>query len=776
MPLVVWAKQKDRIEGSMKGKVYSFIEKLQKDDTTPGLHIEPMQQPLDERVRTGRIDLKYRAVLFKVSLDSIPTYFYYGAWPHDEAIEIARSSRMQINNVNGVLEVIRATPPIGTTRASAESSPSVATDEMTEATPVESTAEAVGEAISDAGRENSNTDAETATAVWSNPLQHDLDREKLVCGLGLDRGLIERVAAAQSEDTLLEILTDGPEWQVDALLELAAGASTEDVQGKLALEGYINDPGISDEEKLKKALEHPASRMQFTFIGDDSDELRQVIEDADFDAWRTFLHPEQRIYSERRYKGSFRLSGGAGTGKTVILVHRARMLATTEPNARILVTTYTTTLAQALDYSLNKLDAGVPRARGIGDPGVIVSGIDSLVRSVIHGASDSEQREAMKLVFGIEGAIPGHLLDNANVRHQWESSVREADHELETELANHIFLQQEYETVVLPNFITSKEEYLKVARVGRGTALNRTKRLGVWKAIEHYRYFNRVEMTCTYVELAHLAAAILRGRAAKGLRRIADHVLVDESQDLHAGHWLFLRELTDVHADDLFIAEDSHQRIYGQKVPLSRFGIVIVGRSRRLTLNYRTTQQNLKYALALLNGATITDVEGEDISGNGYTSARLGPNPVERSARSFAGELDVMADFLEEWKAEEVPLETVGILTRANYQISKVISGLQERGIRARTATGKNEVGVPTVITMHRSKGMEFTRVILTGVSDQALPAKRQFVSLAPAERNDMLMRERSLLYVAATRARDSLVVTWNGNPSALLGKKIQNQ
>ncbi len=113
MALVTWIKQKDKIDGTMKNKVYSFFEKLQKDDTAPGLHIEPMHTPADPRVRTGRIDLNYRAVLFKVAFDTIPHYFYYGAWPHDEAIDIARSSVLQVNSVNGVLEVIRASTPDG---------------------------------------------------------------------------------------------------------------------------------------------------------------------------------------------------------------------------------------------------------------------------------------------------------------------------------------------------------------------------------------------------------------------------------------------------------------------------------------------------------------------------------------------------------------------------------------------------------------------------------------------------------------------------------------
>ena len=767
MPLVVWAKQKDKIDGSMKAKVYTFIEKLQKDDTSPGLHIEPMQKPLDDRVRTGRVDLNFRAVLFKVSLDAVPTYIYYGAWPHDEAIDIARSVRMQINDVNGVLEVIRGTSHVVEDIAAApnddyEQSLVQAQDSAGKPSADQTHAKNVNE-----------TDATKVSEIveWVNPLSGNFDSEELVTALGLDKSLVTRVAAAKTEDVLLEVLTNAPDWQANALLEIVAGATVQEVREKLALDGYENDPEISEEEKIKQALEHPASRMQFTFIGDNSEELKQVIDGADFDAWRTFLHPEQRVYAERRYNGSFRLSGGAGTGKTVVLVHRARMLAKANLQSRIVLTTYTTTLAQSLDSNLSKLDARVMRAERLGQPGVVVGGIDSLVNKVVQSASDAEQRNAMKALFGIEGAIPGKVLDDKAIRYQWEASIRESDHGLEPELANPTFLQQEYETVILPNFITSKEAYLKVPRAGRGTALNRSKRLGVWKAIEHYRYFNRVEMTCSFVEQAHLATVVLRHRAALGFGRSADHVLIDESQDLHAGHWLFLRELAEAGADDLFIAEDSHQRIYGQKVPLSRFGISIVGRSRRLTLNYRTTQQNLAYALGLLEGVSIADMEDNEVSSHAYTSARSGPKPEEKSTRSFAGELDAMAESLNQWKDDGIALETVGILVRANFQVAKVINGLEERGLWARTANARNEQGVPVVMTMHRSKGMEFTHVILTGVSDDALPVRNQINGLAPAEQADALVRERSLLYVASTRARDGLVVTWSGTPSELLGK-----
>lgn len=739
MALVTWIRQKDKIDGSMRAKVYAFFEKLQKDDTAPGLHIEPMHNPADPRVRTGRIDLNYRAVLFKVSLESMPHYFYYGSWPHDQAIEIARSSVLAVNPVNGVLEVLRKSAPVEPEApVDKDEIPSIPHPE--EPQPVQD---------------------------WINPLQESgVDPADLVSRLGLDEDLVRAAYGAGSEDHLIDLIGEAPDWQATALLELAAGLSVSEVEEKLALDQGSVDPDASEEEKIKKALDHPATKMQFTFIGEDSEELRRVIEGGDFDAWRTFLHPEQRIYAERHYNGSFRLSGGAGTGKTVVLLHRARTLSKAEPSSRVVLTTFTTTLAESLNNGLQRLDNDLHRAEKPGDSGVLVVGIDALVSRVLRAASDGEKRKAMKGVFGLDLPAPGNLIGTEASSKQWDYALAAVDHGLEPELANSTFLQQEYETVVLPNFITAKDDYLKVPRAGRGTALNRAKRLAVWKLIEEYRYHNRIEMHATYVEMAHLAARVLRERG--DAQRVAHHVLIDEAQDLHAGHWLFLRELVRKGPDDMFIAEDSHQRIYGQKVPLSRFGIGIVGRSRRLTLNYRTTQQNLAYAVGLLKGAPVTDIEGEQETVTGYTSSRVGPLPLEQAAPSSVAELDNLAATLTSWKNDGVDLGTVGILVRYNSQAAKVISGLAERGVSARDVDAATPADAPMVMTMHRSKGMEFTRVVLYGLSADSLPAS--YKMLAPAEQQDALLRERSLLYVAATRARDGLVVSWSGKPLELLG------
>ena len=190
--------------------------------------------------------------------------------------------------------------------------------------------------------------------------------------------------------------------------------------------------------------------------------------------------------------------------------------------------------------------------------------------------------------------------------------------------------------VVLAQRITTKDEYLAVRRPGRGVALDRKKRGEVWGLIESYRLAGSFEDSVDWAELAAIAAA-----AAEQTTPVFDHVLVDEGQDLNPSQWQFLRAIARQGSDDLFIAEDSHQRIYGHPVVLGRLGINIVGRSRRLTLNYRTTAQNLGYAVSILSGEEFVDAEGEAESIAGYRSARRGPTPRTIQAESISAELDI---------------------------------------------------------------------------------------------------------------------------------------
>ncbi len=236
-------------------------------------------------------------------------------------------------------------------------------------------------------------------------------------------------------------------------------------------------------------------------------------------------------------------------------------------------------------------------------------------------------------------------------------------------------------------------------------------------------------------------------------------MLVDEGQDLLPSHWQLLRAVAAVGSDDLFIAEDSHQRIYGPRVVLSRYGISIVGRSRRLTLNYRTTAQNLRYAVGVLDGGRFVDIEDLPEQ-QGYRSARTGPEPRLIDTPTITAELDTVAEILRGWLADGVIPETVAVLVHDRRQRDRIASGLGERGIAVRPVDRERPgSGRPLVMTMHRAKGTEFSKLVLVGVGAVTDADRARLAALDDSDIADSELRERSLLYVAATRARDELVV-----------------
>ena len=286
--------------------------------------------------------------------------------------------------------------------------------------------------------------------------------------------------------------------------------------------------------------------------------------------------------------------------------------------------------------------------------------------------------------------------------------------------------------------------------------------------------------------MSAVGAEVLRIQRERSDRALFDHVVVDEAQDFNAGHWRFLRACVDAGPNDIFLAEDSHQRIYGQPLTLSHFGISTRGRaSRKLTLNYRTTKENLDYALRILVGGDMEflDAEGDKDSVGQYRSARSGPAPMIVTAASEDEEFAVAAGLINVWleeaerAAEEGTEEgthkevRVGVMCRTRGQLSRVVSGLADHGIDA-VQTKNAELASHeqvSVMTMHGAKGMEFTHVILMGVGKEIMPLRFRLKNLSEEDARAALQRERSLLYVAASRARDALVVTTVGERSELL-------
>ncbi|WP_454926270.1 3'-5' exonuclease [Actinomyces oris] len=805
---------------SLRAKIGPFISKLSTMTTSSGLHLEPIRGSRDRRVRTARVTDFYRAVLFELAADGEVVYVIHGIWPHDEAIKIAESVTVHVNPRNGITEVVNVGDLIGLDPRAVEEARRTAQAELAaaqrEADELARETARIQAANAEARRRNEEaaqgTDASSAPTqavdtesvaaggqrgeggtaagmavgaaavpgavvvpsrdqapVWPDGLTVEILHDEL----GIDVRLGAAALAAQRESQLLDLAsTARVSWQGEALLNLATGATIEEIREDFGLRPSRDVAAEPTDADLIAGLRTRAARSTFTWLESDED-LRRAIEGLSFAEWQLFLHPQQRALVERRANGPMRVSGGAGTGKTVIAVHRAVELAKRDKadgqEPRILLTTYTRNLADDLRRQVAQLEPRLPFTEKLSEPGVMVSGLDRVARMILQQAGAKISPIAQEVIGQPRGRVLTYPRENV-----WQEVLTLMGDELPEGLRSADFLESEYELIVLPQHVTTLKQYLRVRRPGRGVALDRSKRAAVWKAMERYRDRSADLGVTSFDEQLALAAAWLDQEATLGTPRPFRHVLVDEAQDLTPAHLQLLRALVEPGPDDLFLAEDSHQRIYGKKITLSHYGIQVRGRSRRLTRNYRTTRQNLDVAFGILDPGTYEDMEGQ-AEEHHYVSPRSGPEPLLLHATDRADELSKAAELLTVWleqdrDSEASAPETIAILVRDRYQRDAVANGLAQHGIEVRAvdreAAGR---GRPVVMTMHRAKGLEFRKVLLFDVSKNAIPRPLRDQQYSDADRDDALLRERSLLYVAATRARDQLAISWSGEASPLI-------
>ena len=804
---------------SLRAKIGPFISKLSTMTTSSGLHLEPIRGSRDRRVRTARVTDFYRAVLFELAADGEVVYVIHAIWPHDEAIKIAESVTVHVNPRNGITEVVNVGDLIGLDPRAVEEARRTAqaelaaaqreADELARETARIQAAnaearrrneeavrgadagsaptQAAGTEVVAAGGQRGEGGAVAGTAgaaavpgavvvpsrdqapVWPDGLTVEMLHDEL----GIDVRLGAAALAAQRESQLLDLAsTARVAWQGEALLNLATGATIEEIREDFGLRPSRDVAAEPTDADLIAGLRTRAARSTFTWLESDED-LRRAIEGLSFAEWQLFLHPQQRALVERRANGPMRVSGGAGTGKTVIAVHRAVELAKRDKadgqEPRILLTTYTRNLADDLRRQVAQLEPRLPFTEKLSESGVMVSGLDRVARMILQQAGAKISPIAQEVIGQPRGRVLIYPRENV-----WQEVLTLMGDELPEKLRSADFLESEYELIVLPQRVTTLKQYLRVRRPGRGVALDRSKRAAVWKAMERYRDRSADLGVTSFDEQLALAAAWLDQEATLGTPRPFRHVLVDEAQDLTPAHLQLLRALVEPGPDDLFLAEDSHQRIYGKKITLSHYGIQVRGRSRRLTRNYRTTRQNLDVAFGILDPGTYEDMEGQ-AEEHHYVSPRSGPEPLLLHATDRADELSKAAELLTVWleqdrDSEDSAPESIAILVRDRYQRDAVVNGLAQHGVEVRAvdreAAGR---GRPVVMTMHRAKGLEFRKVLLFDVSKNAIPRPLRDQQYSDADGDDALLRERSLLYVAATRARDQLAISWSGEASPLI-------
>jgi superfamily I DNA/RNA helicase len=336
------------------------------------------------------------------------------------------------------------------------------------------------------------------------------------------------------------------------------------------------------------------------------------------------------------------------------------------------------------------------------------------------------------------------------------------------------FYEQEWEHVIQANGIGKEADYLRAPRIGRGQRLSRKQRQAIWPVFEENRAILNRHQTREFVDATRDARVLLESRGTHAEYRA---VIVDEAQDISAEAFRLLRQIVPPvagRANDLFIVGDAHQRIYAHRVILGRCGIDIRGRSRKLRLNYRTTDEIRKWAVALLEDCDIDDLDGGRDDNKGFRSWLHGDYPEVQKQATFDGEIEVIAERIHQLEKENIPLSSICVVARTQSLLNQYESALEAKGIECLRIQHQvsDDPGMPGLrtATMHRVKGLEFNAIIIAGVNDGVMPlATASADADSDFAQTEVETKERSLLYVAATRARHHVLISCSGPPSKFL-------
>ncbi|MFD8484294.1 UvrD-helicase domain-containing protein [Streptomyces sp. NPDC059712] len=726
----------------VKGAIYDFQHKFKTNPDSAGLRLKQLQG--HDKLHSARVNDEYRALLLRLADDDwliVSVKHRKDVYAHLDRLTYS------VNRVTGGIEyvdlqvvhesVLRPVPPPAT-------APTEPVAPVSPAPP------------------------EPATA---KPLFDEWSEQQLT-DLGVAPSLVPVVAALTTEDQLLGLVEYAPQLTGEVLLALYDGKGYDDVLEQVTAPVAAPDP--VDTEDFQAAVERPA-----TIVTTTDDALREALEGEDFGRWKVFLHPTQAKLVGRDHSGPARVGGGPGTGKTIVALHRVKHLVERLPAGRnkpILLTTYNKNLAADLRSRLLALGGETLLSR------VEISHVDQLALRAVRDAEPGNRKR---------------IVDEAQAVREWRSLLDElGEGGWDAE-----FLHDEWTQVILGQAVTSRTDYFRARRAGRGRTVSRAERAEIWQLAE--RFTQRLDRlgVQTWDQIAERAAQLEVARArriqaidqqreeAGGLDNVhvADgsggwlryryrHIVVDEAQDLRPAHWKMLRAMTAPDRNDLFLVGDTHQRIYKNQVTLGSLGINIRGRSSKLSLSYRTTRQILRSALNLLGEETYDDLDGSSETLAGFRSVLSGGVPDLHRLDDWQSEREAVAALIESWG--QVPHEQIAIAVPTNQMASEAAYTLSQHGIRALEIgpDGPRGDGGVHIGTMFRFKGLEYQHMIIAGVTDGLVPRAnvQQRRTTDPARYRAEMQRARSLLFVAATRARDSLDVFWHGEPSPFLTELIQ--
>lgn len=585
--------------------------------------------------------------------------------------------------------------------------------------------------------DSSSSSSREAKPDTSDQRLFNLDDTRLL-GIGVPESRVSMVTGLKTLDELERIKPKLPDEAWEALALFAEGLPWEDVWSDY---GPSSDMPV-DVTDVSAALERDATKRRFHVV--DSDAELQAMLAAPLEKWRVYLHPSQRKLVERDWNGPVRVIGGAGTGKTVVAMHRAVWLARQLMDSKkVLFLTYNTNLAADIASNLKGLASNDELAK------IEVINIDAWVTRYLKARKysatlkfETQLDELWKDVLARSEPPPGKVLPDS-------------------------FYKEEWERIILPNRIDRRDEYLKVSRAGRGVALNRRQRAIIWNVFDDMRAEMSHRGWRTYQDAMLDARDLI---AEEGDKHGYRHVVVDETQDMGPEALQLIRGLVLEDKNDLFFVGDGHQRIYRRRAVMGKCGIRIVGRARKLKINYRTTEQIRRFASAMLEGLTIDDLDGGEDGSSDYLSLTRGPEPELQPFERESDEIDWIVQRVKQIEEEDGTLASVCVMLRSGGLRDQYYQAFRNAGLEAvlleKRADNQQVPGV-RVANMHRVKGLEFRHVIMAAMRDGVVPNRYALSGSEDAtELRDMELAERALVHVCASRAIESLVVTWHGKAS----------
>ena len=684
-----------KLPRQIQGKVTEFINKFRSNPKSSGINLEKLPS-IDKNIRSVRIDNTYRGIMVYQEESSV--YLLLWVDHHDEAYEWAKRKTCRVNRKTGALQVFEV--------------------------------------------QNAEVADETKSSTTST-LFGGLSKDVMI-ELGAPQDLIPYLKSIPDKEAFIANKDKLPSDVYENFSWIAEGFEPAEVIEMIKAEDSDPEQKEPVTEDFSVALKNSESKKSFVVIKGE-DELRRIMAEP-LEKWRVFLHPTQRKIVNKDYKGSARVLGGAGTGKTVVAMHRAKHIASQiRDDQRVLFTTFTANLAEDIKSNLRKICTLEELRR------IEVINIDAWVMRFLSEAGFSARIEY------------GEEIDKL-----WQRAVVNSLSDLDYPWS---FYKDEWNRVVIPQEALSLEKYVKAKRVGRGVRLDRKKRIEVWKVFDAYIGLMKEEQIRD-INMAMYECSKLF--AAGGTKNKYAHIIVDEGQDFSDNAYRLLRTVAgDERPNDIFIVGDSHQRIYNNFPTLSKCGINVRGRSSILKINYRTTEETRRYAFALLNGISFDDLDDDVDPGDKCRSLVHGEAPIVKCFADANEELRYLNECISDLQDRCVPLKNICIVARTNQLVKDYSAQLTKSGysvyqIKRSKADDLTHDGI-RIATMHRVKGLEFQYVFIVSANKRTVPLEAAIDHSDPVAERESYTAERCLLYVAITRAQKQAFITSYGKKSEFI-------